>query len=74
LVTAEAAFTRSWSVGRYKATLCVAKPRPGQLASAVIEWEPHMPTSLSPREVQQYRDGRAEALSALGRNAAVIEL
>ena len=69
-----AAFTRSWRVGRYTATLTVPTPRPGKVASAVIDWEPHVPTALTREEREQYRAGRDAAIRSLGINAVVIEL
>lgn len=65
-MSAEAtAFSRSWPVGRYTATLLVPRHKPGAVASALIEWEPEMPTRLSPAEVEQYRTGRDAALHEL---------
>jgi hypothetical protein len=60
-----AAFSRSWPVGRFTATLSVPRHKPGAVASAVIEWEPEMPTRLTPDEVEQYRSGRDAALQEL---------
>ena len=67
-----AALTRSWSVGAFTATLTVPKARPSQVASAVIEWSPHVPQRLTAKEREQYRTGRDEAIRALGLNALVI--
>jgi len=78
-VSAERAMlSRSWRVGRYTATLTVPPPRRGQIASAVIEWEPKVPGHLTEAELDQYRNGRDGALAdlagALGITAAVVEL
>jgi hypothetical protein len=77
-MSAEAAFTSTWRVGRYTATLSVPKPRPGAVLSAVIEWSPNRPASLSSAEWNQYRVGRNAAMAAMaeamGINAAVIDL
>lgn len=72
-MSAEAAFTRSWRVGRYTATLSAPRPKPGQLLAAVIEWEPRQPDRLSTDEQAQYRRGRDDALRALDLKALVIE-
>jgi hypothetical protein len=73
-MSAEAAFTSTWRVGRYTATLSMPKPRPGQVASAVIEWQPHVPHDLNPDEQRAYRAGRDKALAALGMRTVVIDL
>lgn len=66
-MTAEAAFVRSWQVGRYTATLRTPQPRPGQVQAAAIEWAPEIPQRLSAAEVEQYRIGRDAALADLAR-------
>lgn len=78
-MSAEAAFTRSWPVGRYTATLTSPKARdPGAVRSACVEWQPSMPLRLTPEEMRVYRAGRDAALSDLARefgiNLAVIDL
>ena len=60
-----AALIRSWQVGAYTATLTMPQHKPSTVASAVIEWEPHVPTRLSPAELEQYRAGRAAAFAEL---------
>ena len=77
-MSAEAAFVRSWSVGKFRATLSCPRPRPGVTASAVIEWFPHPPQRMKPAEVTEYRAGRDSALADLARelrvSVAVIDL
>lgn len=62
-----AAFTRSWPVGDFTATLTVPRHRHGAVAAAVIEWTPAVPSKLTPAEVEQYRAGRAAAFAELAR-------
>ena len=73
-----AAMSRSWKVGRYTATLTVPQVRRGEFASAVVEWEPHAPRRLSPKEIAQYQAGRNEALAAvcreIGINGLVVDV
>lgn len=77
-MSAEAAFTRTWRVGAYRATLSCPRPRPGVAASACIEWEPAIPQRMTPAEVTEYRAGRASALADLARelrvSVAVVDL
>lgn len=77
-MSAEAAFTRTWRVGTYRATLSCPRPRPGVTASAVIEWEPGIPQRLTKAEVTEYRAGRDCALADLARElrvrVAVVDL
>ena len=77
-MTAEAAFTRSWPVGSYNATLSTPKPKPGQQLTAVIEWTPSQPRRLTPAEFEQYRSGRDAALAEMAAelriNVAVVDL
>ena len=78
-MSAEAAsVTRSWSVGPYTATLTVPRTKPGYLASAVIEWSPHVPQRLTEDQLETYRRGRnaavAELSAELGVIAAVVDL
>jgi len=78
-MAAEAAvLSRSWTVGRYTATLTVPRPKHGAVAAAVIEWDPDVPQRLTDEEMEQYRRGRNAALEAmskaLGIRAAVIDL
>jgi hypothetical protein len=65
---------RTWKVGRYTATLTLPTPRPGKVASAVIEWAPHIPRGLTREELEQYRAGRDVAIRSLGVKALVIDL
>ena len=73
-----AAITRSWSVGPYTATLKAPRTKPGYLASAVIEWSPHVPQRLTEDQLETYRRGRnaavAELSAELGVIAAVVDL
>lgn len=78
-MSAEAAVaSRTWQVGRYKCTLTVPRPKPGQVMHASLEWAPEPPRQLSGDEFAEYRKGRNQALTeisqALGINAAVVEL
>lgn len=77
-MTAEAAFTRTWRVGKYRATLSCPRPKPGQILSAFCEWEPHTPQRLSAREIEEYRAGRDAALrdlaDELGVSVGVLDL
>lgn len=76
-MVAEAAFVRSWEVGRYTATLSCPRPRPGQVQAAVIEWHPEIPQRLTAAEVEAYRAGRDAAMRDLARRmggrAGVVE-
>jgi hypothetical protein len=75
---AERAFTCSWPVGSYTATLTSPAPAAGQVRSAVIEWSPRPPGRLSPPLLAAYRRGRGKALAdmarELGITVGVIEL
>ena len=77
-MAAEPAFTRSWSVGSYIATLTSPAPSAGQVRSAVIEWSPNVPGRLSPPMADAYRRGRDKALAdmarVLGIKVGVVEL
>lgn len=78
-MSAEApSISRSWSVGRYTCTLTVPKAGPNKVASAVIEWSPGFPDSLTSAQRAAYRHGRdaaiAEVAATLGVNTAVIDL
>ncbi len=65
-MSGEAAFVRFWSVGRYRVELSCPRPKPGGgLVSAVIAWDPVMPSKLSPEEARDYRAGRDAALRDL---------
>lgn len=77
-MSAEApAFTTSWPVGRYVATLTMPRTTAGAVASAVIEWQPAVPSGLTRAELKQYREGRDAALQevarVLGLRIGVIE-
>lgn len=64
-MSAEAvAFTRSWKVGAYTATLSVPKLPDGGMGCALIEWSPAMPQRLSLSERTQYHAGRDAAIAA----------
>lgn len=61
-----ALLSKSWSVGnRYRVTMTIPRPLPGQTACAVCEWEPHQPAALSHREQRDYYRGRDAALLEL---------
>ena len=65
--------TYSWSVGRFTARMSVLRVKPSKVARAVIEWAPHMPASLTPDELEQYRAGRDAALNSLRITVLVVE-
>lgn len=73
-----AAAVRTWSAGRYRCTLTVARPKPGAVVHCVLEWHPEQPRRLSEPELRQYRAGRNAALLSiadeLGISAAVVEV
>lgn len=71
LMSATAGFTRTWRVGGFTATLTAPVPKPGAMASAVIEWEPAIPGRLSADELKQYRAGRDSALADLARDLGI---
>lgn len=65
------AFSRSWHVGKYTATLTSPAPVAGQTRSALIEWDPRMPSSLTAAEMQQYKAGRDAAALELARRSGI---
>lgn len=67
-----ATLTRTWNVGRYRATLTVPPVANGVL-HACIEWLPYIPRDLTPEELEAYRLGRDRAFAELGLSALVIE-
>lgn len=76
-MSASAAFTRTWPVGRYTCTLSL----PADAAGAVsidVEWHPAMPERLTAAELEQYRRGRNDAVTAwaaaVGTRVAVVDL
>lgn len=75
-MSATTAFTHTWLVGRFTATL-TAHPRPGASELSVIEWAQHIPQRLTPEEGEAYRAGRdrafGEMAQALGLNMALME-
>lgn len=77
-MSAEVAFTRTWRVGRYRATLSCPKLKPGNTAAACVEWEPEIPQRMTAAEAIKYRAGRNAALADLARelggNVAVLEV
>ncbi len=77
-MTAAAAFTRTWPVGRFHATLSTPAPTLGVLGPVVIEWAPRMPKGLTVDEFSQYHTGRNRALAELaeqfGIRVAVLDL
>ena len=70
-MSAESAFTRSWRVGAYLATLSCPRPHPGATAFACIEWEPSIPQRMTPAEVTEYRVGRDSALAELAEEMVI---
>lgn len=76
-MSATAAFSRAWRVGKRTVTLSLPM-NPAGLMHAVIEWEPSVPRRLSRAELREYREGRARALCELaaetGRRIAVVDL
>lgn len=66
-----AAFTRSWPVGRYTATLTAPRPKAGAASSAVVEWQPALPHRLTPEELRQYRAGRDAALTDMAQQFGI---
>ncbi len=66
-MTASAALlSKSWTVGkRYRVTMTIPRPLPGQTACAVCEWEPHQPDHLTQQEQRDYYRGRDAALQEL---------
>jgi hypothetical protein len=77
-MSAQPAFTLTWRVGEYRATLECPRPRPGHTQCLVMSWEPSVPTRLSADEIQQYRAGRDSAVADLAEamrvNVAVVDL
>ena len=67
-----ASLSKTWKVGRYRATLTVPPVKNGVL-HACIEWHPHVPRDLSPSDLEQYRLGRDRAFRELGLTALVVE-
>lgn len=59
---------RTFKVGRYTATV-TAGPNDGGLVSAVCEWLPHTPKTLTPAEKEDYQRGMAAFATELGRLA-----
>lgn len=59
---------RTFKVGSYTATL-TAGPNNDGLVTAVCEWLPHMPKSLTPREKEEYQRGLTAFATELGRLA-----
>ena len=78
-MTAEAAaMTRSWRVGKRTVTMTAPKLRKGEVSIAAMEWHPDMPSQLSKKETQQYREGRDAAFEELfaeaGINGLMVDL
>lgn len=65
------AFSRSWRVGKYTATLSSPAPVAGQTRSALIEWDPRMPERLTASEMRQYKAGRDAAALELARRSGI---
>ena len=68
------ALSRSWSVGRFTATLTIARPEPGRLAAAVVEWVPACPDRLTRSELADYTRGRNVAIRELSESLGVRTL
>jgi hypothetical protein len=62
-MSARQAFVRTWTVGRYTATLTLP-PLAAGVVQAVLEWTPHIPDDLTPDELSAYRQGRDAAVQA----------
>jgi len=77
-MSAQAAITRSWPVGKRTVTLSVPPLKHGTVMHAVIEWAPEQPPRLSGEEWHEYRVGRqialAEIAGQLGIPMAVLDL
>jgi hypothetical protein len=55
-------------VGKYTCHVTLPEEiRPGVVSQATVEWEPHMPDSLTDAELAEYRASMAAALSGLTR-------
>lgn len=65
-MSAQAAFVRSWSVGRFRATLSCPALKAGAAAIGTIEWDPCKPPKLTPDEVGQYMAGLEAAVQEMG--------
>jgi hypothetical protein len=60
------ALVKSWNVGkRYRVTLTIPCLSDGTMATAVCEWEPSIPQSLTARELRDYERGRDAAVRQL---------
>ncbi len=67
-MSAEAAFVRSWQVGRWTVTLSVPSLVAGGVRHAVAEWEPSLPGRLlTAAEQRQYDAGLCAAIAAFQR-------
>ena len=66
-MTATAALiSRTWTVGkRFRVTLTIPRPLPGQVACAACEWLPAIPERMNKREQRDYYRGRDDALREL---------
>jgi len=69
----------SFPVGeRWMATISIARGPGGKPGAMAVEWAPHNPGRLSPREWNDYRAGRdavlAKLAQQLGGRVAVVEL
>lgn len=78
-MSAEAAMAvESWTVGKYRCTLTLQRPKAGALTSAVIEWTPDVPRRLNEQEFAEYRRGRNAALqrvaARMGISVGVLEV
>ncbi len=76
-MSASAAFTRTWPVGRFTCTLSLPAEAAGALALSV-EWAPDVPERLTAVELDAYRQGRNAALQAwavaTGQRVALVDL
>jgi hypothetical protein len=54
--------------------LTIPKPKRGEPATGVVEWEPPRPPRLTAAEFEEYRTGRNAAIAELGMRALVVDL
>ena len=68
------AFSRTWPVGRYKVTMDLPKVKAGTVQCVSMEWDPHLPQSLTREERRQYQRGLMNALAAARRETSLPDL
>jgi hypothetical protein len=59
------AVVRTIRVGKWSATVTLAKPKLGQVSHAIVEWSPDVPDQLSEVEFRQYQAGLMDAVGDL---------